>query len=353
MRLPPPNKILIIRLSSIGDILLTSPVMWQLRERYPLAQIDFLTRTEFSSLLATNPHLNNVLTLDTNLGKVELEAMRSQIQAAGYDIILDLHVNIRSLFLTRLKGSSPIMRMKKDKFARFALVKMGIDLYARLYGRSRTVAEKYLLAGEALGLDSNEQRLELWLPPEIESAEEERWKTLSSKGFHVAMAPGARHFTKRWPEKKYAELITKLYEQQGWRTILLGGPDERTLSESIIAQLKDYSIIENLVGQLSLIESCALIKQAGLFVSNDSGLMHAAACFGIPQLAIFGSTTLQLGFGPINDRAAILENSDLGCRPCSHIGKSICPKGHFKCMNELTSDMALHSLTNLSIDGKA
>jgi len=348
MRLPPPNKILIIRLSSIGDILLTSPVIWQLRERYPLAQVDFLTRSEFSSLLTTNPHLNNVLTLDTSLGKVGLEAMRSQIQAAGYDIILDLHVNIRSLFLTRFKGSPTIMRMKKDKFARFALVKMGIDLYARLYGSSRTVAEKYLMAGEKLGLEPGEQRLELWLPPDIELAAEERWQSLSSKGFHVIMAPGARHFTKRWPEKKYAELIIKLYEQHGWRTVLLGGPDEQKISESIIAQLKDRSVVENLVGQLSLVESCALIKQAALFVSNDSGLMHAAACFGIPQLAIFGSTTLQLGFGPINDHAVILENSNLGCRPCSHIGKSGCPKGHFKCMNELTSEMALRSLKELA-----
>lgn len=346
MRLPPPNKVLIIRLSSIGDILLTSPVIRQTRERYPTAQIDFLTRTEFISLVATNPHLNTVLPLDTSKGKTALKSMRDKIQNEQYDLILDLHANLRSIFLCRFTNHPPVYRIQKNKFARFMLVKAGIDLYSKLYGKPRSVAEKYLRVGEVIGLDPKDQRLELWLPPDSETAAENRWKALQEKGAAVIMAPGARHFTKRWPVSHYIELIKKLHSDYGWRTVLLGGPDEQDISKSIHT-CAGKERVDNLTGSLSLIESCALIKQAQLFISNDSGLMHVAAAYGIPQLAFFGSTTQQLGFSPLNKSAVVLENKELSCRPCSHIGKSACPKGHFKCMNDLKPEMASASIKEL------
>ena len=169
------------------------------------------------------------------------------------------------------------------------------------------------------------------------------WRELEKDDFRLVMAPGARHFTKRWPPGYYAALIRMMFEKQGSKTLLVGGPEEVSLISSIQKQA-GQKISRNLAGELSLSETFALIRQAPFFLSNDSGLMHAAAAFQIPQIAIFGSTTRELGFFPLNPKALLLENSGLACRPCSHIGKSKCPRGHFKCMQEITPEMVAEKI---------
>ncbi|MCB0298953.1 MAG: glycosyltransferase family 9 protein, partial [Calditrichaeota bacterium] len=125
------------------------------------------------------------------------------------------------------------------------------------------------------------------------------------------------------------------------------GPDERDICAEILAAT-GADCTENIAGELSLSETFGAISQTPLFISNDSGLMHAAAAFAVPQIAIFGSTTRELGFFPINPNAAIVENSGLNCRPCSHIGKAACPKGHFRCMREISPEMVLESVAQLA-----
>lgn len=328
-------KFLIIRLSSIGDVILTSPLVRQLRERFPAAQIDFLIRREYAELVRYNPHLSNILELDVRGGRAELKMMKTRLREAGYNAILDLHGNFRSVFLRSFPNRPPVYKIRKNQFPRFLLVKFKINLYRRLYGHPLSAAEKYLRAAAPLGLSPGDLRTELHLPAEAEKKGEAVWQELSRENFRVAMAPGARHFTKRWPAPYYAELIRALYEKRGWRTLLVGGPDElQTIKE--IQRRTGNEIQQSRAGELSLLETFAVMRRAPLFISNDSGLMHAAAAFRIPQIAIFGSTVQELGFFPLNPNARVLENAGLGCRPCSHIGRASCPKGHFKCMQEIT-----------------
>ncbi len=334
-----PQKILLIRLSSIGDIILTTPVVRQLRERFPNAQIDYLVRREYAELLRFTPHLTHLLEIDVREPGA-LSAMKQRLRQTGYDVIVDLHASLRSGWLTRFPGRPPLLRIKKNKILRHLLVNYKINLYRKFYERPLSVAEKYLQAVAPLGVNVRDTRLELHLSREAGETAAARWAELSRRGFYVVMAPGARHFTKRWLPEYYAELIRRLHGESGRATVLVGGPEEAATCEQI-RHTTGSEITEVLAGRLSLTETLALIRQAALFVSNDSGLMHAAAAFGVPQIAIFGSTTGELGFFPLNPNATVVENAGLSCRPCSHIGKAACPRGHFKCMREVTPEMVL------------
>lgn len=343
------RKILIIRMSSLGDIILTSPVIRRLRQKFPDTQIDFLVREEYADLVRYNPHLSNIIELDVRRDRPELKALRDKIRRANYDVILDLHRNLRSAFLRRFPAHPPVLRIKKNQLLRFLLVKLKINLYRKFYDHPLSVAEKYLRAAAPLGLPNDDLRLEMHLPPETIRKGAEIWSELEKENYRVVMAPGARHFTKRWPPDYYAELIRMIYRENGWRTLLVGGPDEMAVIEEIQA-LAGEEIQQSLAGEISLLETFAMIREASFFISNDSGLMHAAAAFQKPQIALFGSTVKELGFFPLNPHAKVLENAALSCRPCSHIGRSVCPQKHFKCMLEVKPEAVLDCVMRLMPD---
>lgn len=343
------HKILIIRMSSLGDIILTSPVIRRLRQKLPAAQIDFLVREEYADLVRYNPHLSNIIRLNVRRGRAELKSLRDKIRRANYDVILDLHRNLRSTFLRRFPAHPPVLKMKKNPLLRFLLVKFKINLYRRFYDHPLSVAEKYLRAAAPLGLPDDDLRLEMHLPPEAIRKGAAIWSDLEKENYRVVMAPGARHFTKRWPPDYYAELIRLIYREKGWRTLLVGGPDETAVLEEIQALAGD-EIQQSLAGEISLLETIAIIREAPFFISNDSGLMHAAAAFQKPQITLFGSTVEELGFFPLNPHAKVLENSALSCRPCSHTGRPTCPEKHFKCMLEIKPEVVLGNLLHLMSD---
>jgi heptosyltransferase-2 len=333
----PLQKILIIRMSSIGDIILTSPLIRQLRQKYPEARIDYLIRKEYTDLVRYNPHLSNNIELDVRQGRAELKALREKIRHEKYDLILDLHRNLRSTYLRSFTGHSPLLKIRKNQILRFLLVKFKINLYAKFYGHPLSVAEKYLRAAAPLGLTTDDMRLEVHLPEEVAEKGKTIWRELTAQNFQIIMAPGAKHFTKRWPPEYYTELIHRIYKKFGWRTLLVGGPDEVDVIKEIQLQAGNETQ-RSLAGKISLLETFAIIQQAPFFISNDSGLMHAAAAFQKPQIAIFGSTVKELGFSPVNPNAILVENHALKCRPCSHIGRTACPLTHFKCMRKVTPE---------------
>ncbi|RMI14569.1 MAG: lipopolysaccharide heptosyltransferase II, partial [Calditrichaeota bacterium] len=338
-RRPPhsPRRILIIRFSSLGDVLLTSPVIRQLRQHHPEAEIDFLVRREYADLVRYNPHLSTTIEFDATSGSKGLQQLKSHLRDRGYDVILDLHRSLRSRYLCLGYRRGRVLSVRKHVVLRFLLVHFKINLYRRRFSHPPSVPEKYLRAAAPLGVDIRDTAPELYLPEAVQQAGARRWQALSADGFGVIMAPGARHFTKRWPTEAYAALIEKLFRQYGWRTVMVGGPEEREIIRDILRRTEAAGPI-SLAGDISLLETCALMAQAPLFISNDSGLMHVAAAFRRPQIAIFGSTTRELGFFPRNPRAVVVENTGLSCRPCSHIGRASCPKGHFRCMREITPE---------------
>lgn len=327
-------------MSSIGDVILTSPFIRQLRENFPNAQIDFLIRSEYADLVKYNPYLSHILQYDIKTGYKGLREIKDFLKKQGYNVVVDLHRNFRSFYLRRISPKPVILKVNKNRMIRFLRVKFNINLYKKFHDHNISVAEKYLKAGSNLLSIKNDLRLELYLPQKIADKGKQLWQKLESEGFQLIMAPGARHFTKRWPPELYSELIMKINQTFGWRTLLVGSEEEASLIQEIQEKTGE-GISEISAGYFSLLETAALIKSAPLFISNDSGLMHIAATFEIPQIAIFGSTTQELGFFPINPNAVVVENQNLTCRPCTHIGRKSCPKKHFKCMVEITPQRVL------------
>jgi heptosyltransferase-2 len=327
-------NILIIRFSSIGDIILTSAFIRQVRKTFPEAQIDYVIKKTFAQLIQHNPHINHIYTYDSTTKLSGLKELRSTLKTNGYDFIFDLQNNFRSNFILRAFAHSQKGQIDKLKIKRALLVYLKINRY----GKILPVPLRYLKTAESAQVMDAGLGLELFLgdninPPQIE-------------GEYIAIAPGAAHFTKRWPMEKFESLIKKILKQFAHKIVLLGGKEDADAFSSL--EISDKII--NFTGRLSLLESAAVIKNAVALISNDSALMHTATAVNTPVLAIFGSTSQELGFFPFRGKSMVMQNNNLWCRPCTHIGRKHCPLGHFKCMEEITADDVFNGLQKLIAD---
>lgn len=331
------KRFLIIRLSSIGDILLTTPFVRALRKKYPDSLINYLTKSEYVELMLNNPNINNVYAFDTKNGFGEILNWRYQIKSNRYNAIFDLHRNIRTLLMTRFIGGMNSGKYNKRYFKRYMLVNFGLNLYKNVTSisdRYLEVGSKYNLADDGFGLD---------LYTSSDSPLKERLKVDSK--LNLVIAPGAGYHTKRWPSDNYAKLADLLVKEIDAKIILVGSKDDLPISEAVISQMNEPAT--DATGEFTLLETAAIIKQSDAVLTNDSGLMHIAVSQKKPVLAFFGSTTEELGFFPYGDNFRVLEVSNLNCRPCSHVGRDNCPKKHFKCMVDITPELAFKATTDL------
>jgi heptosyltransferase-2 len=216
----------------------------------------------------------------------------------------------------------------KPTFAKLLLVYFKINLL----NEYKSIVRRY---AEAAGVEVDQKGLELFLPTEIEPKLEPGKK-------YIGVAPGAKHFTKRWPQEYFIE-FGKQITKHGFTVVLFGGKSDHELCAEISKQISGSINLQN---DDSLFQTGADMKLCKLIVTNDSGLMHTAASVNVPVVAIFGSTVKEFGFAPYGVQNLILENNSLFCRPCSHIGKSNCPKKHFKCMKDVTPHNVLNHLLN-------
>lgn len=318
------NNLLILRLSSLGDILLTTPFIRSVKEQYPSLNIDFLLRQQYADTLKFNPHLRNLLTLAENY-----DEMRDRVSAGGYDLVIDLQNNLRSLKLTS-KAGTKVVRFNKHDLEKFLLVKFKINKMKNL----PQIPERYSEPIPNFKMDG--KGLEIFLPKDIKSK-------LKKDGNYIALAPGSRHFTKMWPEYYYIYLC-KMLLVNDFKVVLLGGKSDMEICGEI-SKLLPGTI--NLCNDDNILQTVADMKKCRAVVCNDSGMMHAACAAGIPVLAFFGSTVKDFGFAPYMNKNLILENNSLSCRPCSHIGRSECPKSHFDCMKEITPQTAFKNINLL------
>ncbi|RMG63629.1 MAG: glycosyltransferase family 9 protein [Calditrichaeota bacterium] len=336
-------RILIIRFSSLGDVLLTTTLLPVLARHRPELRVDYLTRPQYADLLHFHPLVERVICYDPAGDGVGLWRVRRAIHLMPYQAVLDLQANWRSLLLTLPPRPWPLARFQKHRLRRFLHVHTPLNLYGPPLALVGSVAERYGHTLRVLGIEARPTRLEVVLPAEQLDRAEKQWAALRREGFGLLMAPGARHFTKRWPPEYYSQLIGLLYQKLGKRSLLIGAPEEAALCGQIEAEAPEGSC-RSLAGRLNLLQTAALIARCPVLVSNDSAAMHLAAAFQRPQLAFFGGTSRELGFSPLNPRATVLENPDLACRPCSHIGRKACPRGHFLCMKSLSPEQALDRL---------
>lgn len=332
------ERILILRLSSMGDILLSTPFIRQVRTAFPKAQIDFVIKEQFKDILQTNPHINQIYFVKPEKGVLGLLKLRKHLMSKRYTHIFDLHNNMRTRLLTFFLKPKIRGRIKKDKFKRFLLVYFKLNLYTKI----TPVSIRYLNVAREAGVTDDGYGLEMFWRDFYEKQVNNHYPQLTQAGSFIAIAPGATAYTKRWPLEHYSRLIGELI-QKGERIVLLGGKEN---IEEFSGLARTERVI-NLTGETTILDAAIIINRAKAVLSNDSGLMHMAAAVNTPVLAIFGSTVKELGFFPWRSKSIVLQNKNAKCRPCSHVGKKKCPKKHFKCMVEITPQMVLRRLKEL------
>lgn len=317
------RKIFIVRLSSLGDVLLTTPLIRSLKKENPETEIHYLVREEYKDALINNPNISYLITLKRDEAESQIKTALSQNK---YDFVIDFQNNLRSRSLSS-RLSCPKVRFKKLSLQKFLLVKLKLNLM----NNARPIPERYAESVNGLELDNG--GLDLF----TNNQPADSVKRLPNL---IGFCPGSRHFTKMWPKEYYIELGEKLIAN-GFNIVLFGGKEDRQICHEISSNL---SKCINLCNENDILQTAADMKMCKAIICNDSGLMHTACAVQIPVVAIFGSTVKEFGFAPYKCNNLILENKSLTCRPCSHIGRSSCPKNHFKCMKELTPQLVYNNL---------
>ncbi|MBD3308520.1 hypothetical protein GF339_18990 [candidate division KSB3 bacterium] len=327
------QNILIARLSSIGDIVLTTPLVRVLRKRFPDARIDFLIKQEFAELMQTNPNLSTVYPYDSRSGLTGLAALALQLRQNRYDLFIDLHKNFRTYLLRVLMRPAQIATYSKQMVERTLLVKLGINRY----GKIQQMPERYLQAVQAFGVVNDAQGLELF-PTEAHRAKVReifRQEKLGERECVVGFGPIAAHPLKQWPVERFIKLGQRIVQRYGARILLFGGATDLPAMQSVAEDLPNAPIV--LCGKLSLLESAAAVQRCALFVGNDTGMAHIAAAMQRKVIVLFGPTVEEFGFYPYRTPSIVLSKS-LPCRPCTHTGKGTCRIKTHACLREIGAD---------------
>ena len=356
------RKILLIKLSAVGDIVHTLPVLNKLRRRYPNAQIDWLVTPAIGELLRHHPALNNVIDFerDTSAPPWAWSALTSyarlaaKVRRAGYDLAIDLHCQSRSAFLAFVSGAPVRIGFDKERpevwansrkvtndFRKHAW--QGAREGAWLFYTHRIplptldvhVIDHYQSVGNLLGFAPSPTDFSFHIP---QAAHERVAALLRQRGIGDArlavIAPRGNWQTKRWPDEKSAA-VARHFMSRGYAAVLVGAPRERAVGEAI-ARLAPGAV--DLTGETSLSELAALIDRAAICIAHDSGPMHLAVALGRPVVALFGPSD-EVWAGPYHRDNAVARWS-LPCAPCYLRRLKSCTHGH-ACMEELPAEAVI------------
>jgi ADP-heptose:LPS heptosyltransferase len=333
-------KVLIIRFSSIGDIVLTTPVIRTVKAQVDNAEVHYVTKLQFKSILAANPYIDKAHYLDGSLSTLIAELKKEQ-----FDFIIDLHNNLRSGVIRRALGV-PSAAFHKLNWKKWLYVNLKINRLPAIH-----IVDRYLAAASSLGVKNDSLGLDYFIPEQDEVPLD--WLPVEFQNGYVAYAIGAQHATKRLPLERMIELCDRINRP----IVLLGGKDDVENAEKIrsffdkspasepfeegLRELNKRTIIYNACGKFNLNQSASLVRQCRYIFSHDTGLMHIAAAFKKEIFSIWGNTVPAFGMYPYRTKFVIFEKNGLSCRPCSKLGYDKCPQGHFRCMRDLTFDFYL------------
>ncbi len=319
------KKFLIIRFSSIGDIVLTTPVIRSLRKKYPGEEIYYLTKKRFEEIVETNPYIDKVLGLRNDINEtIEI------LKAEKFDYVIDLHNNLRTFRIKKALKGVPFYSFNKLNTRKWIYTNFKINVMP-----PKHIVDRYMQTLETLGVSNDGQGLDYFIP-EKDVVKDSDIPFSHSQGY-ISIVIGAAHFTKKLPVAK----LKKLCEQIQYPIILLGGHEDfyNGLEIAKVDPVKIY----NACGKFSLNESADIIRKSSLVISHDTGLMHIAAAFKRNILSVWGNTVPSFGMYPYNTSYEVFQVNKLWCRPCSKIGFDKCPLGHFKCMKKIPIDMMVES----------
>lgn len=318
-------KFLIIRLSSIGDIVLTTPVIRCLKNTLPDAEIHYLTKSSFTNILAENPYISKLHAW----GKDEKEILQV-LKNEKFDYIIDLHHNLRTLKIKRFLNPAKHYSFPKLNIQKWLLTALKINVLPDIH-----IVDRYLETVKSFGVKNDGKGLDYFIPKKDEVPVTDLPATHASG--YIGIVIGAALNTKKLPLDK----LINLCEEIAHPIILLGGPEDHTAGEEIARH--DRIKIYNACGKFNLNESAWIVKNSLLIITHDTGLMHIAAAFQKKVIAIWGNTVPAFGMAPYygnaENKSQNFEVKKLYCRPCSKIGYAKCPLGHFKCMQQQKIDL--------------
>ena len=323
-------KILVIRFSSIGDIVLTTPVLRCLKEQLDgEVELHYLTKKQYKSVIEHNPHISRIHTIEKSTNEI-IEELKS----VGFDYVVDLHKNLRS---RRVIKNLKVMSFSFDKlnYQKWLLTTFKINKLPKIH-----VVDRYLESVKSLGVTNDHKGLEYFISEndKVDLSE----IPVSHQSSYVSFAIGAQHATKRLPTDKIISICKKI----GTPIVLLGGKEDIDAAKEI--EIRVGANIYNACGKYSINQSASLVQQSETLITHDTGLMHIGAALGVKIISIWGNTVTDFGMYPYYpnnpEKYIVVENKDLKCRPCSKIGHDSCPKKHFKCMNDIDEEEIVKAL---------
>lgn len=333
-------KILILRFSSIGDIVLTTPVIRTVKTQLDKVEVHYATKAQYRDLFEANPYIDKMHYLADSL-----QGLIQELKQEQFDFVVDLHHNLRTFQIKRALGvkSSSYNKLNVEKWLK---VNLKIDQLPNLH-----IVDRYMKTVEQLGVRMDALGLDYFIPEKDVVPIE--WLPEGFRDEFVVYAIGAQHGTKKLPLHKMIELCDRINKP----VVLLGGPEDAATGEEVtrffsregettsvsegLGKLNKKTIVYNGCGKFSLNQSASVVKQSRYVFTHDTGLMHIAAAFKKEIFSIWGNTIPSFGMYPYRTKFTVLENNRVSCRPCSKIGHAKCPKGHFRCMQDLSLDFYL------------
>jgi ADP-heptose:LPS heptosyltransferase len=313
-------KFLIIRFSSIGDIVLTTPVVRCLRKKFPDAEIHYLTKQSFASIVITNPYINKVHIL-----KDDLDMLIEELKIENFDYLVDLHHNLRTLRVKQALKKVKSFSFNKLNIQKWVFVNFKVNVMPVEH-----IVDRYMETVKSLGVINDGKGLDYFIHEKDVVAQSDI--PISHLHGYIGIVIGAAHNTKKLPVHKLKELCSKIDHP----IILLGGKED--YSNAVQIASVDTVKVYNACGKYNLNESADLVRRAKLIISHDTGLMHIAAAFKKHVISVWGNTVPSFGMYPYQTSHEIFDVKKLWCRPCSKIGYDKCPLGHFKCMEKISVD---------------
>ena len=318
-------KVLVIRFSSIGDVVLTTPVLRCLKKQLN-AEVHFLTKKTYYGMMSHNPYVDKV-----HIHSDSLVQTISKLRHENFDIIIDLHNNLRTFIVKTLlfkkSYSYDKLNYKKWLYVNFKTNNLP-DLH---------IVDRYIATCAPLGVQNDYDGLDYYIPPKDELDIKEILPPSFHNGY-TAWVIGAKELTKQFPAEKIAHTLSGISSP----VVLLGGKEDKNNSKIILTAIHGKDNVFNATAKYSVNQSASLVRQASLVITNDTGLMHIAAAFKKKVISIWGNTVTEFGMSPYYGHhpvpGRVIEVYDLACRPCSKIGHDSCPKRHFKCMEEINEE---------------
>jgi ADP-heptose:LPS heptosyltransferase len=311
-------RLLFIRFSSIGDIVLTTPAIRCAKNQIPGVEIHFLTKLSMKDLVIGNPNIHHCHFLDNNIDETI-----AALKEIPFDYVIDLHQNIRSWKIKKALGV-PAFSYKKLSLQKWLLAKLQINFLPKTH-----VCDRYIDTLQHFKVVNDGKGLDYFFPKDY-SFKAANLPTSHLAGF-VAFVIGASYLNKKMPVQKWIELAKQIKKP----IVLIGGKEDISIANELASAVPDF--IYNAAGKYDLKESASIIQMAQVVVSHDTGFLHIAAAFNKPTITIWGATSPALQFEAYYsvDAKTPCYNSivpNLNCQPCSKQGENKCQQGHFACM---------------------